>query len=1364
MRRILSVAVVVAALTLSAQGRQTPQGIFPTVDPVIDALWTGFDMPQAQQHVEFISKHWRLPGNAGYDTSLDRIQARLTGGGYTLVKTAVAGATAARLLVDEYPNTESGGWDHTVGTLALARSTTNARDDEVVLSKEKDRLALCINSFSTPAEGVLAPLYDVGRGDRDEDYAGKSLKGAVVLGDADIGQLWRRAVTNGGAIGVISTSLPRYISPDPPGAKPTPRDQWDILQWGSIPYDAARKGFGFKASPRAAARLRQAIASTMQVKPGEDQTRPSDHAMVRVTIQSSFSPKPNRTLIAEIPGRVAPGERVILAAHVQEPGANDNASGVATLAELAVSLEAGIRAGRIPPPGRTLTFLFLNEIGGSRRWLQDHAADAKNVRYMISMDMTGEDVAKTGGSFLVERWPDPGAVWDRPWDPHSEWGRGNVKAEQLKGDLINDAHLAVCERVAGKTGWVVKTNPYEGGSDHTVFGSAGVPSILDWHFTDRYYHTNFDTPDKTSSAEMRNVGVCAAVTAWMFGSADGALALSVAELVAAAGKTRIALEEREGAKLAAADKDPAAAKTRESQIIAAWRKWYAEAVRSVSRLVVGTPPADFASKLEGLAKPFDAVRLPDLAATPDADPEPAAEPSEEAAERRGGQVPAASPQQRTSEPASDARVFTCGSDMVLSSAIPLRWDTVALAGDSRGFAPCPGVHSDSHRERREATVIAAALTSRDPALRRIAVVSLGRMGEPAALFVKLLADEDANVRQAAAEAIAESLAGRSGELRQAAKLDVKRFAEGKSALTARLSIEKDDAVAGALLATLGRLRYPDDVSRDEVEVLLANAATVKSPPARILGVTKGLEALIRGNPKRPVKLETREKLRLLAVTGPTTVPLPAAGDARSAQAPGDLLNLARSRRLALTALQTARDENVDTLVRAATDADWQVRRLVALRLDAARPELDQTVDRLAADPAFQVRYEMTNVFARAATRSGDCSRLLPYLTDREMTVVLRAIDVLPAACGRDTTAIAPLGKWAAGNLNTPLDARTWHAPAHALEALARLSPDTGRPYLAHAAAHQIWQVRARAAAAAGTFKDGDTARRLASDREPNVRTAALETLISLQHPERFAAAVDALKLDDHQLIRTAAMALRGAPENGRAEVVNQLLATLRRLTGSLSDTSRDPRVAILERLGELLPVDRASDLDTYREDFDPKVREAASSALAKLIQTGIRPAGAIKHRYPFQPDLKVLPSAATITMDGGAVIELQLLGRDAPVTVARFAELARAGHYNGLTFHRVVPNFVIQGGSPGANEYAGVARYMRDEVGLEHHTRGAVGISTRGPDTGDAQIFIDLVDIPRLDHAYTVFARVVSGLDVVDRILEGATITSIIVK
>ncbi len=86
---------------------------------------------------------------------------------------------------------------------------------------------------------------------------------------------------------------------------------------------------------------------------------------------------------------------------------------------------------------------------------------------------------------------------------------------------------------------------------------------------------------------------------------------------------------------------------------------------------------------------------------------------------------------------------------------------------------------------------------------------------------------------------------------------------------------------------------------------------------------------------------------------------------------------------------------------------------------------------------------------------------------------------------------------------------------------------------------------------------------------------------------------------------------------------------------------------------------------------------------------------------------------------------------------------------------------MIQGGSPGANEYIGDATFMRDEVGTWPHVRGAVGISTRGRDTGDAQIFIDLVDNPRLDHEYTVFAQVLNGIEIVDQILEGDVIERI---
>jgi len=178
-------------------------------------------------------------------------------------------------------------------------------------------------------------------------------------------------------------------------------------------------------------------------------------------------------------------------------------------------------------------------------------------------------------------------------------------------------------------------------------------------------------------------------------------------------------------------------------------------------------------------------------------------------------------------------------------------------------------------------------------------------------------------------------------------------------------------------------------------------------------------------------------------------------------------------------------------------------------------------------------------------------------------------------------------------------------------------------------------------------------------------------------------------------------------------------------------------------------------LEKCLTDFDPAIAAECSSTLRTW--TGVR---RTPRPAPLKPDpvAEPAPARARIVMRGGRAFELTLLVDEAPASVFRFISLARAGYYNGLTFHRVVPNFIIQGGSPGANEYSGDGPFMRDELGLRSHTRGTVGVSTRGRDTGDAQFFINLLDNPRLDHEFTVFADVTSGMDVVDGILEGDVI------
>ena len=536
----------------------------PTAARAYTALSGRFDRAVAMDVVRFMQQYWRLAANPGYDASLDFIRARLEKAGTPLV-----------VRVDEYPN-NGPGWDYVEGTVTIDG------DSAPVLSKERDRVSLAINSFSTRGGGLRARLVDVGRG-AAADYQNKEIKGAVVLGDASLGALFREAVRNRGAAGVISTEIASYIRPSDPATMT--EEQKEVLQWGSVPNDEKLKAFGFKASWRAASRLREALARNTNLE-------------IQVKVQSTFYGGPNRSLIAEMPGRSKPDERIAIVAHLQEPGANDNATGCATLLSLARALAEAVRTGALPPPDRTITFMWVDEIRGSRQWITSRPAEAKAVQYMFSMDMTGEDTSRTGGTFLIEKQADPSAVWPRPSDPHSEWGASPVKAETLRGSLLNDLHLTVAQRRARETGWVVRTNPYEGGSDHTVFASAGVPSLLNWHFTDRYYHTNQDTTDKVSDREMEHVGISVATSAYFLASATEADALATVDLLERAALARLELERRQGRDLVGAAKDSAAAEKVEQQVIAAWIEWYGEALDSVRTLAGRAATSELASKIE----------------------------------------------------------------------------------------------------------------------------------------------------------------------------------------------------------------------------------------------------------------------------------------------------------------------------------------------------------------------------------------------------------------------------------------------------------------------------------------------------------------------------------------------------------------------------------------------------------------------------------------------------------------------------------------------------------------------------------------------------------------------------------------------
>ena len=134
-------------------------------------------------------------------------------------------------------------------------------------------------------------------------------------------------------------------------------------------------------------------------------------------------------------------------------------------------------------------------------------------------------------------------------------------------------------------------------------------------------------------------------------------------------------------------------------------------------------------------------------------------------------------------------------------------------------------------------------------------------------------------------------------------------------------------------------------------------------------------------------------------------------------------------------------------------------------------------------------------------------------------------------------------------------------------------------------------------------------------------------------------------------------------------------------------------------------------------------------------------------------------SKAIITMEDGGVIELELYPETAPITVKNFEELAEKGFYDGLIFHRVIPGFMIQGGCPNGTGTGGPGYTIKGEFsanGVKNdlkHTRGVISMArTMVPDSAGSQFFIMHQDSPHLDGQYAAFGKVVSGLDVVDRI------------
>ncbi len=469
-----------------------------------------FSGKKAKETVAVLDRYVRWPGNRGFDVSITHLVDRLEKAGFVRQE---ASTPADRLVfrVEHYP---------------MVNPAWEPRDASVEIEGEHDRVLqfrtnrnmLATNSWSTPDTGVVADVVDLGAASAAA-FDSINVAGRIFMADAGVGRLFAESVRKRGALGVLDYSMPAYTQPD--------RNVHSI-QFAGIPYDTTSRGWAIALSADARQRLRAALA----------------RGRVRLRVRTDVAWTPNaveQTIVAEVLGSRRPEERFVFNAHVQEPGANDNASGVGTQMEMA-RVAADLLTGGDIGPKRTITFLWGLEIRSTDRYISQDSVRAAGIKWGLSLDMVGEDTRKTGGTFLIEKMPDPSAVWTRGQDKHTEWGGSALTKEQLTPHYFNDLVLARCLELAATNGWVVKTNPFEDGSDHTPFLRAKKPGLLFWHFTDQFYHTDGDRLDMVSADEMKNVGISALVSALFLTSADGHGARAAVNAVARAAVERLAVE------------------------------------------------------------------------------------------------------------------------------------------------------------------------------------------------------------------------------------------------------------------------------------------------------------------------------------------------------------------------------------------------------------------------------------------------------------------------------------------------------------------------------------------------------------------------------------------------------------------------------------------------------------------------------------------------------------------------------------------------------------------------------------------------------------------------------------------------------
>jgi cyclophilin family peptidyl-prolyl cis-trans isomerase len=611
--------------------------------------------------------------------------------------------------------------------------------------------------------------------------------------------------------------------------------------------------------------------------------------------------------------------------------------------------------------------------------------------------------------------------------------------------------------------------------------------------------------------------------------------------------------------------------------------------------------------------------------------------------------------------------------------------------------------------------------------------------------------------------------------------------------TVQQALRGDAAVREELAVALGRI--PDPQGRGALEGLL-----IDDQPAVRRAAAFGLGTL--GDPEASQALfaAARDKDR---ETGALAVEALGKLKARLVDVLEALLPLPEPERWArlLPHLFRFKEETLVSIAErglAQTDPELHARAAYALSRDPF-PQALPTLRKLLADPQPRVRAWAARALGIVG-EPGDLALLRPLLDDRgsdpgpgPLIQALRSARALAAGGkakpiagwtprlrellddprpGVRVSALDAAGVWGSPELAEVLVTRavsagageTWERGT-ALAALAAGKHPRTAELAAAAADSKDEALRARAAEAAGALGlPGGSAviEKLAGDPSPRVRAAALGAWLeadpktadvarkALTDPDPVVRGTAFGWLADHPLAPLADLgaALQGVWKEGTVE---EGLAAVQAVAARAGEPlERGAAIALLEKMAASGPYPLRREAGTALGKLGGKVPPLGE--VERLKDTDAYRTIVQRSRKPRTVELRTARGTITLRLDCPR----------APITCLNFLDLAAQGFYDGVTFHRVVPDFVIQGGDPRGDGSGGPGYAIRDEINRLRYDRGAVGMALSGPDTGGSQFFITLSPQPHLDGGYTVFGHVIAGDEVLDQIRLGDRIEKVV--